>query len=235
MSLNLFVNWHQLFQMSTRIRKGVFYSSFAAIFGGGRRYLEEHVRETQRKAITGMQLAQLDGYNEDGIPIKQQYNKFFIKSSKALHSKMSLDTHRRVQEAANLNVFSSTHITAVGIYQSRYDFQRQEERKGWYLVPHEKDFCTITTRGKNWWMNMGPTLKCQTHYDQRKWDRKQEKIQELEDHPVMVEHPWNVFVPSGYLFESYVAFDKVFPKQMNHHHWPKYSLHKSLDSNNFPH
>jgi hypothetical protein len=148
---------------------------------------------------------------------------------------MSLDTHRRVQEAANLNVFSSTHITAVGIYQSRYDFQRQEERKGWYLVPHEKDFCTITTRGKNWWMNMGPTLKCQTHYDQRKWDRKQAKIQELEDHPVMVEHPWNVFVPSGYLFESYLAFDKVFPKQMNHHHWPKYSLHKSLHWNNFPH
>ena len=68
-----------------------------------------------------MELEKLDGFNEDGIPVKQLQNKFFVTSSKLLHSRMSLDTRRRVQEAAALNTNSGTFIMRQGPYETRYE------------------------------------------------------------------------------------------------------------------
>lgn len=220
--------------MSTEVRKGAFYSPFVAIFGGGRSYLEEHIRDARRREVTGMELDKLDGYNEDGIPVKQLQNTFFVKSSKIPHSRMSFDTRKRMMESSRKATTAGTYITRQGHYVTRYEHRRKQEAKNYYLVPHKKDFNTVARRDKAWWINMDPTLRASKHYHIIDMIKKDDAIKELQTYPNMLEHPWTVQVPNGFLFETYLPFDKVFPKLQNHHHWPKYSLNRSIHGSFLP-
>lgn len=221
-------------QCSTEVMKGAFYSPYVAIFGGGRSYLEEHIRDARREEVTGIGLEKLKGMTEDGIPIKQAQNMFFVKSSKALHSRMSIDTRRRLKEVSRKAKTVGTFITRQGHYESRYEHRRKYEKWLSLFDISDKRFNNVAKRDKAWWINMGPSIRNVEHYHLREHLAKAATIKELEKYPVMKKFPWTSMVPSGFLFEMYEAFDKVFPRATNHHHWPKYSISRSIRGDILP-
>jgi len=181
-----------------------------------------------------MELEKLKGMTEDGIPIKQAQNVFFIKSIKALHSRMSIDTRRRLKEVSRKAKSVGTFITRQGHYESRYEHRRKYEKWQSLLNICDKRFDPVAKRDKAWWINMGKSIKNSEHYHLREMLAKAAAIKELEDYPVMKNFPWTSTVPSGFLFEMYEPFDKVFPRTTNHHHWPKYSIHRSIHGDILP-
>ncbi|XP_024357361.1 uncharacterized protein [Physcomitrium patens] len=213
---------------STNVVKGAFYSPYVAIFGGGHSYLEENIRDARHQEVIGMGLEKFKNLTEDGIPIKQSQNAFFVKSSKALHSRMSIDTHRRLLEASRKVQSPGTLVRLDGHYKSRYTERRKYERWKSLLNVSDKKFDTVAKKKRTSWKETRPTMRCSEHYDQAKMDRKAAAIQELQDYPMMKEFPWTSIVAQGFLFSMYEPFAKVFPKMNNHHHWPKYSLRQSI-------
>lgn len=223
-----------IIQCSTEVVKGAFYSPYVAIFGGGRSYLEERIRDARREVITGMELGKLEGLTEDGIPIKQAQNVLFVKSSNAMHTRMSLDTRRRLLEVSKKDKTVGTLITLAGHFESKYDHRRKYEKWSNLLNISNKRFDVISKSKKPWWVKMGPSIRRAEPYHFKEMNRKANAIKELEDFPVMKEFPWTTVVTSGLLFEMYQPFDKFFPRKTNHHHWPKYSINRSIHGDLLP-
>ncbi|KAG0555425.1 hypothetical protein M758_12G170100 [Ceratodon purpureus] len=223
---------------STEVVKGAFYSPYVAIFGGGRSYLEERIRDARREEITGMELDKLKGLTEDGIPIKQAQNAFFVKSSKALHSRMSIDTRRRMKEVSKKSKTVGTLITLAGPFESRYDHRRKQEKWSSLLDISDKRFDVISKAKKAWWVNKGRGIGNAEPYHLRETLAKAAAVQELIDYPVMKESRWTTVVASGLLFDMYKPYSKVFPRVTqeyhSHHHWPKYSLSRSIQGDLLP-
>jgi hypothetical protein len=212
--------------------KGAFYSPYVAIFGGGRSYLEEHIRDARREEITGMELHKLKGLTEDGIPIKQAQNAFFVKSSKTLHSRMSIDTQRRMKEVSKKAKTARTSIMLAEHFESRYDHRRKYEKWSSLLDISDKRFDAISKTKKAWWVNKGPSIRNSEPWYMRKMLAKAAAAQELIDYPIMKESPWTTIVARGLLFDSYLPYSKVFPRVIqeyhSHHHWPKYSINRFM-------
>lgn len=181
-----------------------------------------------------MGLEKLNGLTEDGIPIKQAQNMFYIKSKQALHSRMSIDTRRRLKEVSKKATTVGTFITRQGHYESRYEHRRKYERWLSLLNISDKRFDTIAKAKKPWWFNMEPSVRNAEKYHLREMLAKAAAIKELEDYPAMKDTPWTSMVPNGFLFELYEPFDKVFPRATNHHHWPKYSISRSVHGDILP-
>lgn len=212
------------YRVGTEVRKGAFYSPLIAIFGKGRSYLEEHIKDARRRQITGLELWKLKGYDEYGIPIKVANNKFFIKQSKVPHSRLSMDTRRRVEEAALLSSVMGTYITHVGIgpYISKVDLINQAIREKERHNPHEKDFKNYGLHDRTDFNHLpSPSIRQQSEWGQTERMRKEE-VKRLEaQFPRMVEEPFTLRLPSGKVFDLHNnLFAKVFPKRHHHTHFP---------------
>ncbi|KAG6543560.1 hypothetical protein Mapa_015054 [Marchantia paleacea] len=212
------------YRVGTEVRKGAFYSPLIAIFGRGRSYLEEHIKDARRRQITGMELWKLKGYDEYGIPIKVANNKFFIKQSKVPHSRLSMDTRRRVEEAALLSSVMGTYITHVGIgpYISKVDLANQAIREKEGHNPHKQDFKTYGLHDRTDFNHLPfPSVRQQSEFGQMERLRKEEVKRLQAEFPRMVEEPFTLRLPTGKVFDLHNnLFAKLFPKRHHHTHFP---------------
>ncbi|KAL3693915.1 hypothetical protein R1sor_007566 [Riccia sorocarpa] len=212
------------YRVGTEVTKGAFYSPLIAIFGRGRSYLEEHIKDARRRQVTGMELWKKKGYDEYGIPIKVANNKFFIKQSKVPHSKLSIDTRRRVEEAALLSSAIGTYITHVGIgpYVTKQELVRKTIKEKELLNPHTEEFKNYGLHDRTNFNHLTyPSVRMQSEWGQTERLRKEERAQLEKEFPRMVEEPFTLRLPSGKIFDlANNKYYKIFPKRHHHTHNP---------------
>ncbi|KAL2613977.1 hypothetical protein R1flu_025669 [Riccia fluitans] len=212
------------YRVGTEARKGAFYSPLIAIFGRGRSYLEEHIKDARRRQITGMELWKLRGYDEYGIPIKVANNKFFIKQSKVPHSKLSVDTRRRVEEAALLSSAIGTYITHIGNgpYVTKAELVRKAIKENELHNPHKEEFKNYGLQDRTNFNHLpSPSIRMQSEWGQTERLRKEEQACLEKEFPRMVEEPFTLRLPTGKIFDiDNNKFYKIFPKRHHHTHNP---------------
>ncbi|CAM6088166.1 unnamed protein product [Calypogeia fissa] len=225
------------FRVGTESKKGAFYSPLIAIFGRGRSYLEEHIKDARRRQVTGMEIWRKAGFDEYGIPVKMANNKFFVKQSKVPHSKLSIDTRCRVEDAALITSSLGTYITTqnCGKYVTKWELLKKKDKDKEVMIPHEKNFDTCPYVHTDYQHLEHPTVRQLSEFGQRERLRKEEQKRLELEFPNMVENPFIVHHPSGKVFDlPTVVYGKIFPKQHHHTHFPHSYADRDRRLNSMP-
>jgi hypothetical protein len=187
--------------------------------------LEEHIKDARRRQVTGMEIWRKAGFDEYSIPIKVANNKYFIKQSKMPHSKLSIDTRRRVEDAAMISSSLGTYITTqnCGPYVTKWQLVKKADKQKELMNPHMEDFDTCPYIHENELHLERPTVRQLSEYGQDERLRKEEVKRELADFPNMVANPFITYSPSGKVFDlPTLKYTKIFtPARKHHTHFPR--------------
>lgn len=184
-----------------------------------------------------MELWRKAGFDEYGIPIKVANNKFFVKQSKLPHSKLSIDTRCRVEDAALVTSRSNTYITTqnCGPYVTKWELLKKAGKEKDLMIPHERNFDTCAYVHVDYQHLEHPTVRQLSEFGQRERLRKEEQKRLEAEFPNMVKNPFITHHPSGKVFDlPTVMYEKMFPKRHHHTHFSHSYADRDRHLNSMP-